>query len=71
MPPDIQQLAAIRSQTLARLAEITAEPKPSYRVDGQEVAWGDYLAQLQCTIDWCDAKLARQQPIELQTRGST
>ncbi len=40
------------------MAEITAQPKPTYQIDGQLVAWGDYLAQLQRTVDWCNEHLA-------------
>ena len=58
MPSDIEQITLIKTQTLARIAEITAEPKPTYNIDGQKVDWGDYLKQLQTTADWCDAQLA-------------
>jgi hypothetical protein len=35
MPSDVDQIRAIKSQTLARIAELTAEPKPTYYLDGQ------------------------------------
>ncbi len=71
MPSDVEQIALIKSQTLARIAEITAEPKPTYNIDGQQVAWGDYLKQLQTTANWCDAQLAAQIPIEIRSQGIT
>ena len=71
MPSDIQQLVTIKSQTLARMAEITAQPKPTYQIDGQLVAWGDYLTQLQRTVDWCNEKLAGEAPFEVQSQGYT
>ena len=71
MPSDIQQLVTIKSQTLARMAEITAQPKPTYQIDGQLVAWGDYLTQLQRTVDWCNEMLAGEQPFEIQSQGYT
>ena len=37
MPSDAEQLATIKSQTLALIATITAEPKPSYEIDDQRV----------------------------------
>ncbi len=46
MSSNAEQIATIKSQTLARIAEITAQPKPTYQIDGQLVAWGDYLTQL-------------------------
>lgn len=68
---DAQQIAAVKTQTLARIAEITAEPKPSYEIDGQRVAWADYLEQLRATIDWCDRKLAGESPFEFRSQGYT
>lgn len=69
MPTDLDQLVIIKSQTLAIIAELTAAPKPTYTIDGQQVAWTDYLAQLRQTIAWCDDQLTRDQPFESHTRG--
>jgi hypothetical protein len=66
---DAETIAAIKSQTLARIAEITAQPKPTYQIDGQMIAWGGYLAQLQQTVDWCNEKLSSETPFEVQSRG--
>jgi len=41
------------------IAEITANPKPSYNIDGQSVQWTDYLKQLRATVEWCDQQIAR------------
>jgi len=71
MKNDIDQLRRIREQTLARIAEITAQPKPSYRIEGQQVEWADYLRRLQQTVDWCDAKLAAAAPFERRSRATT
>ena len=71
MPSDAEQVATIKTQTLARIAEITAAPKPTYDVDGQKVAWGDYLKRLRRTVDWCNAKLAGEEPFEFPSRGYT
>jgi hypothetical protein len=71
MPNENEQIAIIKTQTLARMAEITAEPKPSYKVDGQSVSWTEYLKQLQQTVDWCNQQLGSQTPQEFQTRGCT
>ena len=53
--------ATIKSQTLAMIAEITAEPKPTYSIDGQSVLWTDYLKQLRTTVEWCDQQIARSE----------
>jgi hypothetical protein len=68
---DLEQLQQIKSQTLAVIAQITAAPKPSYAIDGQSVSWGQYLAALQATVDWCDRKLAGQEPFEIHSQGIT
>ena len=68
---DIEQLQLIRSRTLSQLAELRTNPKPSYTVDGQQVAWESYIASLQHTVDWCDAKLAGCEPFEFQSQGYT
>lgn len=71
MPSDAEQIAAVKSQALARIAEITAEPKPTYNIDGQMIAWGDYLKRLQQTVDWCNEKLAGEEPFEFRSQGYT
>jgi hypothetical protein len=71
MPSDIEQITLIKTQTLARIAEITAQPKPTYQIDGQTVNWGDYLRQLQQTVVWCDAQLAARAPVEVRSQGFT
>jgi hypothetical protein len=71
MSTDIESLATIKSQTLTRIAEITAQPKPTYQIDGQMIAWGDYLSQLQRTVDWCNEKLAGESPVEVRSQGYT
>lgn len=69
MPTNAEQIATIKSQTLARMTEITAQPKPTYQIDGQLVAWGDYLAQLQRTVNWCNEQLAAESPIEVRSQA--
>jgi hypothetical protein len=71
MPTDAQQIATIKTQTLAIIAEITTSPKPSYSIDGQSVSWGAYLQQLQQTIAWCDAQASSETPFEIHSRGYT
>jgi hypothetical protein len=68
MPSDAEQLAAIRAQTLALIAQITADPKPSYSIDGQKVLWAEYLEQLRATVAWCDQQCATT-PCEVQSQG--
>ncbi len=71
MPDDSEILRTIRSQTLQLLTDITAQPKPTYQIDGQSVSWESYLGRLQRTVDWCDAKLAGDEPFEFVTTADT
>lgn len=71
MPSEVEQLALIKSQTLALIAQITAEPKPTYNIDRQAVSWAEYLQQLQATVAWCDSQLAALAPCEVHSRGIT
>ena len=71
MSSDLEQLETIKSQTLALIAELTANPKPTYYLDGQTVSWNDYLARLQATVDWCQRKLAGEEPFEIHSQGIT
>lgn len=68
---DSDTISTIKSQALAVIETITASPKPSYNIDGQQVAWGDYLRQLQQTVEWCDKQLAGEEPFEIQSIGYT
>ena len=54
--------STIKTQTLSIIAEITANPKPSYNIDGQSVQWTDYLKQLRLTVEWCDQQIALSEP---------
>lgn len=69
MPDDLEQIGTIKRQTLAIIAEMTAQPKPTYWIDGQRVMWKDYLVALQATVDWCERKLAGQEPFEIHSQG--
>lgn len=68
---DSEQIQSIRTQTLAQLAALRADPKPSYWLDGQRVHWQEYAESLERTIDWCDHKLAEYEPFEVRSQGVT
>ena len=68
---DREQLVLVREQCLALIGQITAQPKPSYSVDGQQVSWESYLARLTGVVDWCDARLRGDEPYEELSRGVT
>jgi hypothetical protein len=68
---DVEQIQSIRSQTLAQLDSIRANPKPTYWLDGQRVHWQEYADSLQKTVDWCDQKLADYDPFEVRSQAIT
>lgn len=68
---DEEILRNIRTQTLALIETLTANPKPSYSIDGQSVSWSDYLHQLQATVAWCDRQLGATDPFEIHSQGYT
>jgi len=71
MSDDLQVLRQIRAQTLALMDQITRQPKPTYSLEGQQIAWSEYLARLQAVVDWCDRKLAELEPVELRSQAVT
>jgi len=71
MSSEAQQIISIRSLTLAQIAQLRANPKPTYSIDGQRVSWTDYFESLQQTVDWCDRKLAGYDPFECRSQGTT
>ena len=58
-------LRTIHAQILERIAEITASPKPTYSVDGQEIKWTEYLKSLRETAAWIEKQLNSQEPFEI------
>jgi len=70
-PTDTTQLETIKKQALANIVAITAEPKPTYNIDGQSVSWDAYLKQLQSTVQWCNDRLIAETPFEVDSRGTT
>lgn len=64
-------LAAIRSNILARIEEITLQPKPNYSIDGQQVSWQSYLDSLWSSLDRVNAQINAAEPFEEISRGCT
>lgn len=66
-----QQLETIKANTLAQMAAVSAERKPSYTEGGQSFAWTEYLEHLQRRVDWCNQQLAAEEPFEIPSQGYT
>lgn len=65
---DATTLATIKTQILARLAELTASAKPYYVIDGQEVRWTEYQQMLFQQLKAVNEQIDRESgPIEEST----
>ncbi|MDZ4820465.1 MAG: hypothetical protein SGJ20_15975 [Planctomycetota bacterium] len=71
MPTEREQIETIKSQTLAQLVLLRADPKPTYSIDGQTVSWTSYIASLEETVIWCNAQLRGLEPTEVLSQGYT
>lgn len=69
MTNDITQLNTIRSHTLDEIETVFADPAALYTLEGQPVAWQEYLRSLRLIVDWCDSKLAEISPYEVRSAG--
>lgn len=58
MATDAQNIATIRSNLLTALATESANPKPSYSIDGQSFDWNGYRAAIMKQIADLNALLA-------------
>jgi len=67
----IALLTGLPAASADELADLRANPKPTYSIDGQTVSWTDYVRALQETVDWCDAKLIGLAPFEIQSQATT
>lgn len=67
MATDAANIATIRSNLLTALATESANPKPSYSVDGQSVDWNGYRASvLKQIADLNSLMAAAEGPYEIQ-----
>ena len=66
---NVEQIETIKANTLAQIAQVSAEKKPTYTEDGQTFHWQQYLEHLQRRVDWCNEQLAAEEPFEFPTQG--
>ena len=66
-----QTLATIKTNLLARIQEVTAQPKPNYNIDGQSVSWQSYLDSLFAKLDKINEQINSDTPFEEVSRGVT
>ncbi len=65
-----EQLEAIRTQTLAQIAELLETTGLMLVVESTVTPWPPLLAELAEMVDWCDRKLAEYDPYEVRSRGT-
>lgn len=68
---ETQTLTKIRANLLARIDEITSQPKPNYSIDGQSVSWQSYLDSLFAKLKAIDDQIVSSEPFEVVTRSRT
>jgi hypothetical protein len=71
MPSDSEQLATIKSNILARLAEITAQPKPTYTIDGVTWKHTEYFEALMKQLTSVNQQIAAEMPFTELSQGAT
>lgn len=70
MATDLQNLTTIRSNLLSKLATISADPKPSYNIDGQSVDYNAYYAALWGQLEQVNKQISTAGgPFEVETLG--
>ncbi len=71
MSVDIQEVEAIRDQTIVQMQALLATSGPTITVGTEQIAWAPLLESLGRTLDWCDRKLAEYQPFEVRSQAET
>lgn len=66
-----ETLTAIKNNLLARIEQVTAQPKPNYNIDGQQISWQSYLDSLMANLERINAQINASEPFEEVTRGYT
>lgn len=67
----LENLATARDNFAAKLAEISASPKPSYSIDGQSVSWTEYYKFLSDQVDKVNEQINSGEPFEEVGQGIT
>lgn len=70
MATNAENLATARTNFITKLAAISADPKPSYNVNGQQFAWTEFYTFLTQQIAQIDNLIAAEDgPYEVQVEG--
>lgn len=69
MPNYIENLTTARDNFAAKLAEASANPKPTYNIDGQSVSWTEYYKFLSDQVESLNQKISQGEPFEEVSYG--
>jgi hypothetical protein len=69
MATNAENIATIKSNTLAMLATMSEAPKLNYSENGRSWSWTDYQLMLQKRVEWCNQQLAAEEPFEVESYG--
>jgi ACT domain-containing protein len=68
---DLTALATIKNNILAQLQDISANPKPNYSIDGQQVSWQSHFDSLMNALERINAQINAAEPYEIVSRGTS
>jgi ACT domain-containing protein len=68
---DLTALATIKNNILAQLQDISANPKPNYSIDGQQVSWQSHFDSLMNALNQINAQINAAEPYEIVSRGTS
>jgi len=71
VPDFLNNLLAARDQIAQNLADMTADPKPNYKIDGQVVSWQGLFDSYLSQLEKLNAQIAAADPFEIHSRGFT
>lgn len=67
----LADLLTARNNIAAQLAELTAAPKPSYQIDGQQVSWDEHFRFLCAELERLNFAIQASEPFEFHSTGTT
>ncbi len=67
----LTDLLSARDNIARQLADLTAQPKPSYQIDGQQVSWDEHFRTLCAELERLNYVLQTSEPFEFHSTGYT
>jgi hypothetical protein len=71
MANQVTSLTTVRDNILAKLEEISVNPKPNYSIDGQTVNHADFFASLLKSLEQTNRALAASESYEFIEQAYT